>query len=105
MKFKRLTADQKKKIKQVLPFYVKSKPDIQFRKNPLTWLNGQCWNDEVETPTVNQSNAIATQSEIDEFDWDNVGLGTVLPNGSVVTADVVHIHKSTGVSYRKMAGL
>lgn len=29
--------------------YVNSKPDIQFRKNPLTWLNGRCWNDEILT--------------------------------------------------------
>lgn len=27
--------------------YVASTPDVQFRKNPLTWLNGKCWNDEI----------------------------------------------------------
>ena len=26
--------------------YAESTPDVKFRKNPLTWLNGQCWNDE-----------------------------------------------------------
>ena len=26
--------------------YVKSTPDPKFRKNPLTWLNGNCWEDE-----------------------------------------------------------
>lgn len=40
--------------------YVKSTPDKQFRKNPQTWLNGQCWNDEVKTimkeETVDQMN-------------------------------------------------
>lgn len=25
--------------------YVKSTPDVQFRKNPTTYLNGKCWND------------------------------------------------------------
>lgn len=30
--------------------YVKSNTDIQYRKNPLTWLNGKCWNDEISTP-------------------------------------------------------
>lgn len=29
--------------------YVKSNTDIQYRKNPLTWLNGKCWNDEIST--------------------------------------------------------
>jgi hypothetical protein len=28
--------------------YVASTPDAKFRKNPLTWLNGECWNDEIE---------------------------------------------------------
>lgn len=27
--------------------YVDSTPEIKYRKNPLTWLNGQCWNDEL----------------------------------------------------------
>jgi len=30
--------------------YVRSTPDVQFRKNPLTWLNGKCWEDEIITP-------------------------------------------------------
>ena len=30
--------------------YVHSTPDVQFRKNPLTWLNGKCWEDEIITP-------------------------------------------------------
>jgi len=30
--------------------YVKLNTDIQYRKNPLTWLNGKCWNDEISAP-------------------------------------------------------
>ena len=48
-KFKKLSNEVKLKIKEVLPLYVQSTPDKQFRKNPQTWLNGQCWNDEVKT--------------------------------------------------------
>jgi hypothetical protein len=82
---------------------LKSKSDIQYRKNPLTWLNGKCWNDEItESPANNQ---ILTQKSIEEFDWDNVGLGSVLPNGAIITPDVVHIHESTGLSYRKLSSL
>jgi len=29
--------------------YVKNTPDPKFRKNPLTWLNGNCWEDEIKT--------------------------------------------------------
>lgn len=50
-KFNKLTGEQLKKIKEVLPIYIKSKPDVTFRKNPLTWLNGECWNDEVKNET------------------------------------------------------
>lgn len=48
-KFEKLSNEVKLKIKEVLPLYVQSTPDKQFRKNPQTWLNGQCWNDEVKT--------------------------------------------------------
>lgn len=27
--------------------YVKSTPDVKYRKDPLTYLNGECWNDEI----------------------------------------------------------
>ena len=47
-KYKKLSLGQIEKIKVALPIYIKSKPDIQYRKNPLTWLNGECWNDEVK---------------------------------------------------------
>jgi len=36
-------------IMERLPAYLASTPEIKFRKNPLTWLNGKCWNDEIET--------------------------------------------------------
>jgi hypothetical protein len=29
--------------------YVQNTPDPKFRKNPLTWLNGNCWEDEIKT--------------------------------------------------------
>lgn len=44
-----------------IPFYVASTPDKQFRKRPLTYLNGKCWNDEIiyrnngtNKPTIEQ---------------------------------------------------
>lgn len=48
-KFEKLSDEVKLKIKEVLPLYIQSTPDKQFRKNPQTWLNGECWNDEVKT--------------------------------------------------------
>ena len=45
-KFCKLDVLEWEKIFKQLPEYVKSTPDVQFRKNPLTYLNGKCWNDE-----------------------------------------------------------
>jgi hypothetical protein len=42
------------KIINVVPFYVKSTPDLKYRKNPETWINGECWNDEIKDSTTEQ---------------------------------------------------
>jgi len=39
------TKDQQRAIEHV-PGYVRATPDKQFRKNPVTYLNGKCWLDE-----------------------------------------------------------
>ena len=46
-KFSKLSDSDIDLVFKNLPAYVKSKPDKQFRKNPITWLNGKCWNDEI----------------------------------------------------------
>lgn len=50
-KFKKLKKSEIEKIFEVLPKYIASTPDKQFRKNPLTWLNNECWNDEIQAST------------------------------------------------------
>ena len=44
-KFIKLPKKDIEKILEVVNDYVVLTPDVQFRKNPLTWLNGKCWND------------------------------------------------------------
>ena len=44
-KFIKLPKKDIDKILEVVNDYVVLTPDIKFRKNPLTWLNGKCWND------------------------------------------------------------
>ena len=46
-KFEGLTVEQKEKIFETLPEYVKSTPDKKFRKHPETYLNNHSWNDEI----------------------------------------------------------
>jgi len=40
--------------------YVQSTPDVKFRKNLLTWFNGECWNDEIEEVKVVSTKYIPT---------------------------------------------
>jgi hypothetical protein len=47
-KFSKLKDEQVELIFKALPSYIKSTPEIQYRKNPLSWINGECWNDEVD---------------------------------------------------------
>lgn len=44
--FNRLSQKDKDEIFLKLPVYIESRPEIQFRKNPLTWLHGRNWEDE-----------------------------------------------------------
>jgi len=44
-KFLKLSSSEIEKILKVVDSYVYSTPDEKFRKNPLTWLNGKCWED------------------------------------------------------------
>jgi len=46
-KFSKLTKSEIELLFTNLPAYIKSTPDKQYRKNPITWLNGKCWNDEI----------------------------------------------------------
>ena len=42
-----LSDEDQQKCIDIAPRYVKAEPDKKFRKNPLTYLNGECWNDEI----------------------------------------------------------
>jgi len=57
-------ADIEKILKTIHP-YVRANPDRQFRKNPLTYLNGNCWNDEIifKSPQ-NGTNNVTQQVQI-----------------------------------------
>jgi hypothetical protein len=68
-KFERLTDKELDKIKSNLPNYILSTPDVQFRKNPLTWLNGKCWEDEVTVPkqSVGQVKVLGITAEGEEI--------------------------------------
>jgi hypothetical protein len=47
-------------ILKVLPNYVARTPEVKFRKDPKTWLNGKNWLDELELPTESKKKYIPT---------------------------------------------
>jgi hypothetical protein len=53
-KFNKLDILDKHLIYDHIPIYVLSTPDKQYRKNFETYLNQECWNDEVITNAENQ---------------------------------------------------
>lgn len=53
------------KILKAIPKYVASTPDLKFRKHFSTWLNNECWNDEIEEKE--------TKEQIDFFDISSLG--------------------------------
>lgn len=54
-KFLKLTDSEIQQIFETLPSYILKHHEIKFRKNPLTYLNGKCWNDDCTPPTQNRN--------------------------------------------------
>jgi hypothetical protein len=52
-----------------LPAYVKSTPDKVFRMNPLTYLNGECWKDEVIELKTEDSYEFSLDDVMSELNW------------------------------------
>lgn len=46
--YAKLTIQEQTDIKEKLPIYLNTVNDKKYQKNPLTYLNGKCWND-IET--------------------------------------------------------
>lgn len=67
-----LTDNERELIMAHIPAYVKSTPDKKYRKNPMTYLNGKCWLDEIDQPQQTNSQVVnyakqPIRSAADEF--------------------------------------
>jgi len=51
--WKKITQGAREKIMQNLEIYIPTTPDKQYRKNPLTYLNSQSWENEIIIPNNN----------------------------------------------------
>ncbi len=52
-KWKKINQEAREKIMLHLEDYILSTPDKQYRKNPLTYLNSESWENEIITPNTN----------------------------------------------------
>ena len=81
-KWKTLTEKQIDKIRDTLPDYIDANPDTQYRKNPLTYLNGECWNDDI-------IKAKPKQEKLNDFEQpDSVYMPTPLSNKKQIFLEV-----------------
>ena len=46
-RWNRIPSFEKIACMKATPAYVRATPDKAYRKHPLTYLNGECWNDEI----------------------------------------------------------
>jgi hypothetical protein len=52
--YKKIHSSKRAFVYERARIYVSLTPEVKYRKNPLTWLNGECWNDEmIERPNTN----------------------------------------------------
>ena len=61
-KWAKLTKIEREDCLNATPAYVASTPDKQYRKDPQTYLNGKCWNDEI---IINNNNYGRKQTPTD----------------------------------------
>ena len=62
-KWKKLSLEDKKKIIDYIPQYIKSRPDKTFRKDPIRFLNNETWEDEIISPSTPKK---------EEYNFDNI---------------------------------
>tara|TARA_R110002050_G_scaffold24443_2_gene65453 strand:- start:4875 stop:5687 length:813 start_codon:yes stop_codon:yes gene_type:complete len=64
-KFLKLSLEDCKKCVKAVSSYVASTPDVTYRKHVTTWLNGECWNDEIVIKTVVLAGSERAKAEIE----------------------------------------
>lgn len=75
-KWKKLNQGAREKILEHLVLYIPSTPDVQYRKNPLTYLNSESWNNDIITaiPAKNGVTAQGTLNRLNSY-VDKPGVG------------------------------
>lgn len=73
-KWEKIKQEAREKIMEHLELYVRSTPNVQYRKNPLTYLSNESWNNEI-IPNGQGKSSHDSKSRIDEIIQDRFGSG------------------------------
>lgn len=68
-KWKKIKQEAREKILAHVVLYVETTPDVQYRKNPLTYLNNESWNNDIiaKTPAKNGITAQGTLDRLNSY--------------------------------------
>ena len=66
-KWEKMSYEDRRACIEATPAYVASTEDKQFRKDPLTYLNGKCWNDEIIIRQNGNNKPTPEQRRIDKL--------------------------------------
>ena len=69
--FKNLSNKEKQQIRDTVLNYVRINSDTKFRKNPLTYLNGKCWKDELIDYNISEPKKRKVNDGSDLYDIAN----------------------------------
>ena len=93
-KFIKLDFETIDKIINAVPKYVMLSTDIKYRKNPETWLNGECWNDEIPSDTTITNNNTTKWTHPSEIDFNCNDWRDRLPKHPPKGTDEFEVFKS-----------
>jgi len=105
-KFNRLNKMDRQLLVDSIPAYVESTPDKQYRKNFETYINQECWNDEVITDgnqnRFNGNSGANQQSAVDSVRATNAANRAARANNRGDLADSGgHLRELTGETIRQ----
>lgn len=71
IKYEKIKEADRQKIKETLPLYLNTITDKQFQKLPKTYLNNECWNDEItsykKSSSTSEQPSVAKISDCERF--------------------------------------
>ncbi len=82
-KWSSLTDNERELIMAHIPAYVKSTPDKKYRKNPMTYLNGKCWLDEIDQPTATKIDRTTDKLAVNQ-NWEGANKSNIVESNTTL---------------------